>query len=398
MNEESSSMENSWHMVDNLSTEQKEIKKEAIYFIEEKINNSQKGVFIIEGQAGTGKSVLVTALFEKIQESSKEKTSKIYGTKNFVLVNHPEMLKFYKRVAGKSDNLLKKNFERPTTFINRCKKEVKYADVVIVDEAHLLLTKRDSYNHFDQENQLEEILKYAKVVILIFDNKQVLKAKSYWSTEKLMSLLKGTDIKIKHLRQQFRIEANSAVKEWITAFCEKEILKLPSSQNFDFRIMDDANEMYQLIRMHNENVGTSRVLATYDFPYRLDGKDYFVNAGNLQLRWDRSKPQEKLAWAEREDTIDEVGSVYTIQGFDLNYAGIILGPSVGYDKVKEELILYSEFYEDQAAFNGVKLLGINQMNVKERLMLNAMNVLLTRPKKGLYIYAVNDDLRKRLLR
>lgn len=197
-----------------------------------------------------------------------------------------------------------------------------------------------------------------------------------------MSLLKGTDIKIKHLRQQFRIEANSAVKEWITAFCEKEILKLPSSQNFDFRIMDDANEMYQLIRMHNENVGTSRVLATYDFPYRLDGKDYFVNAGNLQLRWDRSKPQEKLAWAEREDTIDEVGSVYTIQGFDLNYAGIILGPSVGYDKVNEELILYSEFYEDQAAFNGVKLLGINQMNVKERLMLNAMNVLLTRPKKA----------------
>lgn len=76
MNEESSSMENSWHMVDNLSTEQKAIKKEAIYFIEQKINNSQKGVFIIEGQAGTGKSVLVTALFEKIQESSKEKNIK----------------------------------------------------------------------------------------------------------------------------------------------------------------------------------------------------------------------------------------------------------------------------------------------------------------------------------
>ena len=37
-----------------------------------------------------------------------------------------------------------------------------------------------------------------------------------------------------------------------------------------------------------------------------------------------------LAWAEQPQTIDEVGSTYTIQGFDLNYAGVILGPSVKY--------------------------------------------------------------------
>ena len=37
-----------------------------------------------------------------------------------------------------------------------------------------------------------------------------------------------------------------------------------------------------------------------------------------------------LAWAEQPQTINEVGSTFTIQGFDLNYAGVILGPSVKY--------------------------------------------------------------------
>lgn len=37
-----------------------------------------------------------------------------------------------------------------------------------------------------------------------------------------------------------------------------------------------------------------------------------------------------MSWAEQEQTIDEVGSPFTIQGFDLNYAGVIVVPSVRY--------------------------------------------------------------------
>lgn len=35
-------------------------------------------------------------------------------------------------------------------------------------------------------------------------------------------------------------------------------------------------------------------------------------------------------WAEKPMSIDEVGSTFTIQGFDLNYAGVIIGPSITY--------------------------------------------------------------------
>lgn len=51
---------------------------------------------------------------------------------------------------------------------------------------------------------------------------------------------------------------------------------------------------------------------------------------NLQLKKENKKSinYKSLAWAEQPQTIGEVGSTFTIQGFDLNYVGVIIGPSV----------------------------------------------------------------------
>lgn len=139
-----------------------------------------------------------------------------------------------------------------------------------------------------------------------------------------------------------------------------------------------------------------RLLATYDFPYRLDGKDYFVTCGdNFKVRWDRYTPRAVLPWSERADTIDEVGSVYTIQGFDLNYAGVILGRSIGYDAKNDSIMLKPEMYDDHAGFT--KKRNIKDAALVERkIIMNSLNVLLTRGVKGLYVYAWDPELRKRL--
>ncbi|MFP3519651.1 DNA/RNA helicase domain-containing protein, partial [Pseudomonas sp. SIMBA_077] len=70
---------------------------------------------------------------------------------------------------------------KPTSFINQMSKTGETADIVLVDEAHLLLTKEDRYNNFHYRNQLEEIIKRSSITIVIFDPKQVLKIKSYWN-------------------------------------------------------------------------------------------------------------------------------------------------------------------------------------------------------------------------
>ena len=51
--------------------------------------------------------------------------------------------------------------------------------------------------------------------------------------------------------------------------------------------------------------------------------NYQTSASEEQTASERDK-----AWAEQGHTLGECGSIYTIQGFDLNYAGVIIGPSI----------------------------------------------------------------------
>ena len=55
---------------------------------------------------------------------------------------------------------------------------------------------------------------------------------------------------------------------------------------------------------------------------------------------------KKITWAERSDTIREVGSIYTVQGFDLNHVGVVLGPSIDYDPLTGQLVVDIEKYKD----------------------------------------------------
>ncbi|WP_239085642.1 DNA/RNA helicase domain-containing protein, partial [Lacticaseibacillus paracasei] len=100
---------------------------------------------------------------------------------NKLLVNHNEMLKIYKEIAGAKSYFRKKDFMKPTPFINAYRKAGKRADVVFIDEGHLLLTAPDPYNNFRDTNQLTDILQLARLVVLVFDFHQLVKLKSFWT-------------------------------------------------------------------------------------------------------------------------------------------------------------------------------------------------------------------------
>lgn len=380
-----------------LSSTQEKLKNDILEFCKAH-QKDEHAIFVIEGDAGTGKSLVINSIFNDLQRMARGNLEGdcFSGKENYLIVNHPEMMKLYTNISEDFPYIRKKDFERPTTFINKMNKLKKRADVVLIDEAHLLLTRPDKYNRFNQNNHLEEIIKLARIVIIVFDEKQVLKFKSYWNKNTLSKILNGFPVKTFYLTDQFRMHANVDVLEWIKNFCLKKVTTFPKKQDFDFRCFDDAQEMYELIKQKNRQCGLSRIVATYDYPYRLDGKEHFIDEGRFHLRWDLSKPDEKLPWAERPDTINEVGSVYTVQGFDLNYIGLILGPSVTYDAQADSLCLDTSRYEDSAAFAGKDGL-VQPEQIKEQIMLNAINVLMTRAVKGLYLYAHDPVLREKLL-
>jgi len=379
-----------------LSPAQQQLEQQLLTFINDHLNQPQPGLFVIHGDAGTGKSAVLAAAFSHLQALSRGQTpNPLQDTENYLVVNHNEMLKIYKRLADDDPNLRKKDFQKPTPLINRLAKQQQQADVVFVDEAHLLLTQPDRYNRFTGHNQLTELLKYSRVVVLVFDTKQVLKLKSYWQASDLQPFLNHYPHATFNLDQQLRITGSPAVVNWINDFTNAQLTALPHDPHFDLRIFDDGQPMYDRIRQQDHQHGLARMVATADFPYVVNHGTWYVTAGSLKLPWDKVNLTDD-PWALRPETLDEVGSIYTIQGFDLNYAGVILGSSVGYDATTDRIIVRPERYEDQEAFKKRADLG-ELTQLKEQIIFNSINVLMKRGRYGLYIYAVDPALRKRLL-
>ena len=96
------------------------------------------------------------------------------------------------------------------------------------------------------------------------------------------------------------------------------------------------------------------------------------------------------SWAEKDYTINEIGSTYTVQGFDLNYVGVELGPSVKYRNGK---IVHDASLSKNT--NATQKRDSNKSYADE-LLKNEFNVLLTRGVHGLYIHAVDPVLQKAL--
>ena len=383
-----------------LTSEQNKLVDRIIDFAKEHLKQDFPAVFTIYGDAGTGKSVVLSHLFNQIQTAArKDKESILYGSENYFVVNHPEILKIYKEIAGQLPNLYKKDFTRPTSLINTLDKKDSKVDIVLIDEAHLLLSRADPYNNFTYQNQLVELIKRAKVVILVFDNHQVMRTKTFWTKEKLESFTHKFSHQDYYLTHQFRMNASSDLINWFNSFTDDlEIKPIPlnARQNYDFRIFDDAEEMHQEIVKRNSEVGLSRILSATGYPSTLDGKKHYIQEGKFKMPWDQYNYTVK-PWAEIPQTINEVGSFYTCQGFDLNYTGIIISPPISQISGTNNLQIDTQKFTDTEAFKRRKDLSEKKLNeIKEQLFMNQLNVLFKRGVYGTYIYAHDPLLRKTL--
>lgn len=385
-----------------LTTEQTALVNQIINFTTDHLEQkTTPAIFTIYGDAGTGKSVVLSHLFNEIQTAARTNdASPLYKTNNKFLVNHPEILKVYRQIAGDQPHLFKKDFMRPTSLINQLDKKQATIDVAVIDEAHLLLSKPDHYNNFYYDNQLAEIIKRARVVIIVFDRYQVLRMKSLWTPERLRRLTNQYPHAEYHLKHQFRMTASDDLVQWMNDFTDGQIKPLPvdSRDHYDFRIYDDAETMRQAIVKCNQEVGLSRILSTSGYPSTLDGGKHYIREGRFKMPWDQYN-FTVTPWAEIPETINEVGSIYTCQGFDLNYAGIIIGPIFSQQPGTNQLKINLDKFTDVEAFKRRADLTDPQeiKSLEERMLLNALNVIMKRGVLGTYLYAHDPRLRETLV-
>lgn len=379
-------------------------------------NGEKKQLIFIDGEAGTGKTVLNSSTFYELYCQAEENNKEI---KCHLLVNHDEQITVYEQIAEKLGLTEKygKVVSKPTTFINN-HSEGDPVDVAFVDEAHLLLTQgKQSYQG---ENQLKDIIDRARVTVVMFDENQILTTEQFWESqilEKYRNQAKATNNYIV-LDKQLRMQADAATMDWIDSFTKKgQLKKLPNTfGGYSIKIFDNPELLDMEIqkRAKESDSALSRVIATYDWEYSSTRKpmvqDHLVKywevlIGKWHKPWNRELESELtrkekrdikgLAWAEQPKTINEVGSTFTIQGFDLNYAGVILGPSVKYRDGK--IIFDPSASHNEKAVRNRTLSDGTKKKFGETLIQHEVRVLMTRGVNGMYIYACDPELRAALL-
>lgn len=391
-----------------LTHEQLEAKNLIMERVNSSLDNDEEGQLImVTGEAGAGKTVLLSNLFYDLVGYKK------YGhpLNVHIMVNHDEQVKVYREISKKLGidvNLVGK----PTSFINKGEK----GDVILVDEAHLLWTQgKQSYQG---TNQLEDLRKLGKVVVIIFDQHQVLRSQQIVEAAQLQRMV-GEALKsdnLIELKNQLRIDANESTIQWVRDLVDhQKVGKLQPDSKYEIKVFDSPKDLENAIQIKNRSDldshyanGISRLVATFDWTFSTGSKPsdgsltWDVKIGDWRMPWNnqlktkqkRSVSYRNLSWAERSETINEVGSTYTIQGFDLNYAGVIIGPSVKY---RDGMIVFDpKAHANKDANQKRTLQSGEKRSFAEKLIRNELNVLLTRGVHGLYIYAVDPELREAL--
>lgn len=377
-------------------------------------NNETRQLIFIDGEAGTGKTVLNSSTFYELYCQAEENNRNL---KCFLLVNHDEQITVYEQIAEKLGLIEKYGqvVSKPTTFINNHSKD-EPVDIAFVDEAHLLLTQgKQSYRG---KNQLNDIMDRARVTVVMFDENQILTTEQFWEAQILEQYRNQAKLEENHivLKKQLRMQADPATMDWIDSFTkERRVKKIPNKFG-GYAIKIFANpELLDLEiqrRAQESDSALSRIIATYDWQYSSNHKmedqvmKYWeVLIGKWHKPWNReleselSKKEKRdikgLTWAEQPQTINEVGSTFTIQGFDLNYAGVILGPSVKYRDGK--IIFDPTASKNEKAVRNRTLSDGTKQKFGETLIQHEVRVLMTRGVNGMYIYACDPELRAALL-
>ena len=419
----------------NLTDDQFLIANHILSQLSTDIKNNKESTFIVNGGPGTGKTVLAIYLMKllstkTIDETGLDDKSLVRATKSIqqasprlkigIVVSMSNLRNTLKRVFQHFDDLGSKVVLGPGDVANYNGQ----FDILIVDESHRLKAPRNvgaeigsiQKNNVKlgidkkQGTQLDWIIKKSKHQIFFYDEYQSIKradvdAKQFHELEKRGAHMLQLDAQIRcgkggqryvnYIRSIF----SDKPPERFESFESKN-----ESQNYDFKIFDNVHKMTEAIRRMNNDDGVElcRNVAGYAWEWKTKGKiapqnlqetkacidngDYDIDIDGYKYVWNVRYDN----WVNSPNSPNEIGCIHTIQGFDLNYAGVIIGNELKYDREKNQLYIDKKQYFDKNGKNKT-----NDEDLK-RYILNIYYILCTRGINGTYIYACDEKLREYL--
>ncbi len=353
--------------------------------------NAKKTVIIIEGGPGTGKSVIAMNLMGDL---SREHYNAHYvtGSRAFTAT--------LRNILGSRSTLQVKLFNQYG------KAEENEVDVIIADEAHRIWPKDlDRFKKAEDRNSapiVEQLIRASKVSVFFVDNHQIIRPNEVGTSSYIEEHAKtmNTDVLKFKLEAQFRCQGSDAFVNWIdnTLEIEKTANVIWSREEvFDFRIFGSPQELERAILKKAKAGKKARMTAGFCWKWSSPNEDGTLQPdvviGDFRRPWNAKSdahgiklahgiPEEKL-WAYDPNGVDQIGCIYTAQGFEFDYVGVIFGPDLQYNFDRQ----IWEGHPENSADSPARRSGGNYLT----LVKNAYRVLLSRGMEGCYVYFVDKE-------
>ena len=376
--------------------------------------NKDSSTVFVEGSAGTGKTVLAVYLikllltkfdlddYEDLEGDTLlelELVQKIQAKKELVIGLVVPMVSLRKTIREVFKNVkgLKANMVIGASEV--LKKEY---DVLIVDEAHRLRRRVGITNYRSHDNnnkalglgnegtELDWILKSSKHQLLFYDQPQSIRPsdidKNYF-----LELKNLQDTEIIRLTSQLRSKGGVDYIDFVDDLMNVRHSKLNvmgkfESDQYDLKMFDYLPDLINELKSKEKDFGLCRMMAGYSWKWvskESDIPDAVIDG--VELTWNRV-PHD---WINSTDDLNEIGCIHTTQGYDLNYAGVIFGNEIKYDKDSGEIFIdKAEYYDSKG------MVGISNVEVLKDYIINIYKTLMYRGIKGVYIYVCDNSLKE----
>ena len=388
-------------------------------------NNNQSRSFIIDGGAGTGKSILGIYLLKLLidaksspawtaeEEALDENLSYIIGhlspdLRVGYVVPTQSFRETLKKVFDGIQGLDSKMVLSPEDVANSG--EGLY-DLLIVDESHRLRRRRALFNYgsYDKANEaleldkeateLDWILEKSWYQLFFYDSRQSVKPSDVEAL-RFFSLSRQEDTRNYKLTSQMRCKGGNDYIDYIHNIleCQQEEMRTFGS-SYELLLFEDVEDMVSAIKDKNNKMGLCRNMAGYAWPWethkmtlskiqkeglydiKIENK-YEVNNAHKYI-WNTTQKD----WINSENSINEIGCIHTTQGYDLNYAGVIIGWEIDYDPINNIITVSKDMYQDSKGKEKV------DGKILHNYIKNIYTTLLERGMYGTYIYVCNESLR-----
>ena len=349
------------------------------------IKKEEKNVIIVEGDPGTGKSVIAINLLANLTNQGK--------LCQYVSRNTAPRVIYSTKLKGTLNKNSIDNLFKTSGAYTETDKDI--FDVLIVDEAHCLTEKSGLFNNYG-ENQIKEIIHSSKSSIFFIDEKQQVHLNDIGTIneiKKWATSLNANIVEFK-LESQFRCNGSDNYLKFIDY-----LLGITNNYdekiNYDIAICDSPQELETLIKTKNIENNKSRIVAGYCWNWNKDeinNTDYHdIRIGDYSISWNLGAKQTFAI----DNSINEAGCVHSVQGLEFDYIGVIIGEDLYYedDKICTN---FQKHASSDPSFKGIKKMYKENRTIANELsdtiIKNTYRVLLTRGIKGCYIYCVNKEL------